>query len=73
MQEEFGTRIQYEIPSEGKRVDLAVVFDVLESSTHLEEYAFSQSTLEQVFLRFAKKQELADLEESTHNAPATNV
>jgi hypothetical protein len=36
----------------------------VKSEFDVEEYSFGQTTLEQVFLEFAKQQELADLEEN---------
>ncbi|GFS20493.1 ATP-binding cassette sub-family A member [Elysia marginata] len=62
--ERFMERSQYSIPKEDVK-SLGTTFSSLEQckSTHkLEEYSFSQSSLEQVFLYFAKKQ-LEDGEE----------
>ncbi|XP_053381131.1 cholesterol transporter ABCA5-like [Mercenaria mercenaria] len=56
--EEFNERVQYKIPRHNVN-SLAVAFSVLEqakSRLKVEEYSFSQSTLEQVFLEFAKMQ-----------------
>lgn len=56
--ESFAERAQYKIPSDDVGV-LSVSFAALEETkqTHgVEEYSFSQSTLEQVFLNFAKRQ-----------------
>ncbi|XP_076447270.1 cholesterol transporter ABCA5-like isoform X2 [Babylonia areolata] len=56
--ESFAERAQYKIPQDGVPA-LSLVFAELEKTkdTHnVEEYSFSQSTLEQVFLNFAKKQ-----------------
>lgn len=58
-QESFATLMVYKIPMEDVK-SLAVAFSRLEKakqSFHFEEYNFSQSTLEQVFLEFAKEQE----------------
>nr|XP_006816828.1 PREDICTED: ATP-binding cassette sub-family A member 5-like [Saccoglossus kowalevskii] len=58
MIENFGERIMYKIPRDGVK-SLAIVFDTLEEGKpelDIEEYSFSQSTLEQVFLQFAKMQ-----------------
>ncbi|XP_059141174.1 cholesterol transporter ABCA5-like [Physella acuta] len=60
--ERFQERAQYSIPKDDVK-NLGVTFSHLEScrSTHgLEEYNFSQSTLEQVFLHFAKLQTVED-------------
>lgn len=57
-QEKFAERANYTIPRDGIR-SLASTFTALEqakSKHSLEEYSFSQSTLEQVFLQFAKQQ-----------------
>lgn len=56
--ERFGLRAQYKIPRNNVK-SLAHVFSSLEEGkrTHdMEEYNFSQSSLEQVFLEFAKRQ-----------------
>lgn len=56
--ERFGLRAQYKIPRNNVK-SLALVFSSLEEGkrTHdMEEYNFSQSSLEQVFLEFAKRQ-----------------
>lgn len=58
-QESFATLMVYKIPTEDVR-SLATAFAELEKakqSFNFEEYNFSQSTLEQVFLEFAKEQE----------------
>ncbi|XP_059141165.1 cholesterol transporter ABCA5-like [Physella acuta] len=60
--ERFQERAQYSIPKDDVK-NLGETFGHLEScrSTHgLEEYNFSQSTLEQVFLHFAKLQTVED-------------
>ncbi|XP_060574789.1 cholesterol transporter ABCA5-like isoform X2 [Ruditapes philippinarum] len=57
--EEFSERMQYKIPRQNVS-SLALVFSVLEQAKtrlKVEEYSFSQSTLEQVFLDFAKMQQ----------------
>ncbi|XP_013402813.1 ATP-binding cassette sub-family A member 5 isoform X2 [Lingula anatina] len=56
--ESFGERTVYKIPQTGV-VSLSKTFSKLEEakgSLGIEEYSFSQSTLEQVFLSFAKQQ-----------------
>uniref|UniRef100_A0A671XXL8 ATP binding cassette subfamily A member 5 n=1 Tax=Sparus aurata TaxID=8175 RepID=A0A671XXL8_SPAAU len=58
-QESFATLMVYKIPMEDVK-SLAKAFSQLESakqSFNFEEYNFSQSTLEQVFMEFAKEQE----------------
>ncbi|KAJ8299359.1 hypothetical protein KUTeg_023419 [Tegillarca granosa] len=63
--ERFGLRVQYKIPKENVK-SLAEAFSALErgkSSHAIEEYSFSQSTLEQVFLEFAKRQK----DENSHD------
>uniref|UniRef100_A0AAV2LBD5 ABC transporter domain-containing protein n=1 Tax=Knipowitschia caucasica TaxID=637954 RepID=A0AAV2LBD5_KNICA len=58
-QESFATLMVYKIPMEDVK-SLATAFSELEKakqSFNFEEYNFSQSTLEQVFLEFAKEQE----------------
>ncbi|EDV27708.1 uncharacterized protein TRIADDRAFT_53677 [Trichoplax adhaerens] len=66
--EHFGHRIIYKIPSSDVK-SLARSFACLEESKAkigIVEYSFSQSTLEQVFLEFAKKQdEETDTEDSS--------
>ncbi|XP_078610116.1 cholesterol transporter ABCA5-like isoform X1 [Branchiostoma floridae x Branchiostoma japonicum] len=55
----IGNRVTYNIPKENVN-SLAAVFTALEegkSNAGIEEYTFSQSTLEQVFLRFARHQD----------------
>ncbi|KAL8586837.1 hypothetical protein ACOMHN_052713 [Nucella lapillus] len=67
--ESFAERAQYKIPQSDVPA-LSLVFAELERAkqTHnVEEYSFSQSTLEQVFLNFAKKQ-LEEGEESNTRA-----
>ncbi|XP_033897219.1 cholesterol transporter ABCA5 isoform X1 [Acipenser ruthenus] len=58
-QESFATLMVYKIPMEDVK-SLSESFSQLEKakdSFHFEEYSFSQSTLEQVFMEFAKEQE----------------
>uniref|UniRef100_H2YP11 ABC transporter domain-containing protein n=1 Tax=Ciona savignyi TaxID=51511 RepID=H2YP11_CIOSA len=58
----FAHRFVYKIPQEGMP-SLSKIFSSLEQAKTelgIEEYSFSQSTLEQVFLQFARKQELED-------------
>lgn len=58
-QESFATLMVYKIPMEDVK-SLARAFSQLESAKqnfNFEEYNFSQSTLEQVFMEFAKEQE----------------
>uniref|UniRef100_A0A3Q3E8Z4 ATP-binding cassette, sub-family A (ABC1), member 5 n=1 Tax=Hippocampus comes TaxID=109280 RepID=A0A3Q3E8Z4_HIPCM len=58
--QEFATLMAYKIPTEDVR-SLAAAFSQLEKQTFkFEEYNFSQSTLEQVFLEFAKEQDNED-------------
>ncbi|KAL3876747.1 hypothetical protein ACJMK2_034544 [Sinanodonta woodiana] len=57
--ESFGDRAHYRIPMEHVR-SLGKIFTDLEEgkkNNGIEEYSFSQSTLEQIFLDFAKKQQ----------------
>ncbi|KAK7506756.1 hypothetical protein BaRGS_00002231 [Batillaria attramentaria] len=75
--ESFAERAQYKIPSEDVGM-LSATFTALESTkqTHrVEEYSFSQSTLEQVFLNFAKKQleEGEDIENLEIKDPAARA
>ncbi|XP_037133937.1 ATP-binding cassette sub-family A member 5 [Syngnathus acus] len=61
-QESFATLMAYKIPTEDVH-SLATAFSQLErlkQTYKFEEYNFSQSTLEQVFLEFAKEQENED-------------
>lgn len=56
--EQFGDRVQYKVPSDNVKA-LSVVFSAVESAKDrlkIEEYSFSQSTLEQVFIQFAKQE-----------------
>ncbi|KAM9831250.1 cholesterol transporter ABCA5 [Neosynchiropus ocellatus] len=63
-QESFTTLMVYKIPSEDVK-SLSKCFCDLETAKqgfHFEDYNFSQSTLEQVFLEFAKEQDHEDQE-----------
>ncbi|XP_077973323.1 cholesterol transporter ABCA5-like isoform X3 [Styela clava] len=63
--EKFGNRLTYKIKRDDV-ISLANVFSSMEEAKTrlgIEEYSFSQSTLEQVFLRFAKEQAVKDEEE----------
>lgn len=58
--EVFGGRVVYKVPKEGVGA-LSVIFHKLEEGKEnigIEEYSFSQSTLEQVFLEFAREQDI---------------
>ncbi|XP_060080116.1 cholesterol transporter ABCA5-like [Ylistrum balloti] len=69
-QEKFAERAQYSIPKANVK-SLATTFTALEQAKakhSLEEYSFSQSTLEQVFLQFAKQQ----LDENASEEPEAN-
>ncbi|XP_038064464.1 ATP-binding cassette sub-family A member 10-like [Patiria miniata] len=64
--EKFGERVVYKVPSEDVR-SLSTVFASLEEgkeTLHIEEYSFSQPTLEQVFLEFASMQRKEEDESS---------
>ncbi|XP_059388729.1 cholesterol transporter ABCA5-like [Carassius carassius] len=66
-QDSFATLMVYKIPMEDVK-SLAKSFAQLESAKqnfNFEEYNFSQSTLEQVFMEFAKEQENAEEEVGT--------
>ncbi|XP_028286434.1 cholesterol transporter ABCA5 isoform X2 [Parambassis ranga] len=66
-QESFATLLVYKVPMEDV-TSLAKSFSQLESAKqtfNFEEYNFSQSTLEQVFLEFAKEQEHEEVEVGT--------
>ncbi|XP_065570568.1 ABC-type organic anion transporter ABCA8-like [Artemia franciscana] len=59
LEEKFDNRVIYSVPQTDIK-SLARAFRAIESrrdNLHIEEYSFSQTTLEQVFLRFAKLQE----------------
>ncbi|XP_033748206.1 ATP-binding cassette sub-family A member 5-like isoform X2 [Pecten maximus] len=69
-QEKFAERVHYSIPRNSIK-SLASSFTALEQAKakhSLEEYSFSQSTLEQVFLQFAKQQ----LDENASEEPDSN-
>ncbi|XP_048466975.1 ATP-binding cassette sub-family A member 5 isoform X2 [Rhincodon typus] len=58
-QESFVAMLTYKIPKDDVK-SLSKAFSKLEEAKHsfdIEEYSFSQSTLEQVFMQFAKEQE----------------
>ncbi|XP_043541877.1 cholesterol transporter ABCA5 [Chiloscyllium plagiosum] len=58
-QESFVAMLTYKIPKNDVK-SLSKAFSKLEEAKHsfdIEEYSFSQSTLEQVFMQFAKEQE----------------
>merc|ERR1719341_1749882 len=62
--EQFSDRRSYNIPQEGFR-SLALAFQQLEqckAKFDIEDYSFSQTTLEQVFIEFAKQQEAEENE-----------
>ncbi|XP_038048297.1 ATP-binding cassette sub-family A member 5-like [Patiria miniata] len=66
--ETFGERVAYRVPSDAA-ISLSTVFATLEEgkeTLHIEEYSFSQATLEQVFIQFAKMQR-SDEEEADAN------
>ncbi|KAK3091975.1 hypothetical protein FSP39_024134 [Pinctada imbricata] len=70
--EKFDERAQYKVPKNNVK-SLAQAFTALESakqSHSVEEYSFSQSTLEQVFLEFAKRQKE---EGELHDNPEENT
>jgi len=57
VEEHFG-RLTYRVPA--KELSLAKIFGMFESNKEaleIEDYSFSQTTLEQVFINFAKKQD----------------
>ena len=39
----------------------------MKAKHNIEEYSFSQTTLEQVFIRFAKEQEMEDVDEEENS------
>ncbi|XP_023324416.1 ATP-binding cassette sub-family A member 9 [Eurytemora carolleeae] len=68
--ETFSDRRSYNIPQEGFS-SLAQAFSRLEtckSEFRLEDYSFSQTTLEQVFIEFAKQQEAEDKKDKEGDA-----
>ncbi|RWS12308.1 hypothetical protein B4U79_09945 [Dinothrombium tinctorium] len=58
MKEHFGNRVSYSVPQNSLK-SIANVFKRLQdvSTKYFEEYSFSQTTIEQVFISFAKEQE----------------
>ncbi|KAJ1129411.1 hypothetical protein NDU88_007781 [Pleurodeles waltl] len=63
-QERFSSLLSYKIPMDNVK-SLSQAFSVLEEvkrTFNLEEYSFSQSTLEQVFIELTKEQENADFD-----------
>ncbi|XP_022092521.1 ATP-binding cassette sub-family A member 5-like [Acanthaster planci] len=69
--ERFGERVTYRVPSE-VAISLSTVFAALEEgkeTLHVEEYSFSQATLEQVFIEFAKMQRDDDEEPDAPSSP----
>ena len=56
--EEFGAHVSCKVPKEDVPA-LGAIFSALEASKaglQIEEYSFSQTTLEQVFISFARRQ-----------------
>ncbi|XP_077184465.1 cholesterol transporter ABCA5 [Paroedura picta] len=69
-QESFSSVLAYKIPKEDVH-SLALSFSKLEEAKHafnIEEYSFSQATLEQVFVELAKEQEEEDSSFGTLNS-----
>ncbi|KAL8163512.1 UNVERIFIED_CONTAM: ATP-binding cassette sub- A member 5 [Gekko kuhli] len=69
-QESFASVLAYKIPKEDVH-SLALSFSKLEEAKHafnIEEYSFSQATLEQVFVELAKEQEEEDSSFGTLNS-----
>lgn len=69
-QESFASILAYKIPKEDVH-SLALSFSKLEEAKHafnIEEYSFSQATLEQVFVELAKEQEEEDSSFGTLNS-----
>ncbi|XP_069055940.1 cholesterol transporter ABCA5 isoform X1 [Pleurodeles waltl] len=69
-QESFASILSYKIPREDVQ-SLSLAFSRLEEAKHafdIEEYSFSQSTLEQVFVEFAKEQEVEEDDFATLNS-----
>lgn len=69
--ERFGGRIIYKIPKDdvGKLSEVFARFEEGKEKLGIEEYSFSQSTLEQVFLEFAREQD-ADLKDDNQTPAA---
>ncbi|KAM7312791.1 hypothetical protein ISCGN_009695 [Ixodes scapularis] len=68
LREGFQDRLTYDIPQAGV-TSLANVFVAMDDAKvkfSIEEFSFSQTTLEQVFLGFAKEQELGQSDEDGH-------
>ncbi|CAN8015330.1 unnamed protein product [Ixodes persulcatus] len=68
LREGFQDRLTYDIPQAGV-TSLANVFVAMDDAKvkfSIEEFSFSQTTLEQVFLEFAKEQELGQSDEDGH-------
>ncbi|KAF0306540.1 ATP-binding cassette sub-family A member 5 [Amphibalanus amphitrite] len=60
LEESYGERLRYKIPQQDVG-SLSKGFSEMEAAKQrlgMEEYSLSQTTLEQVFLRFAKEQEM---------------
>lgn len=71
--EEHGENVKYRIPKDnmGTKVTIAQMFRLLEANRdalHVSEYSVSETTLEQIFIHFAKQQE----EETGHVAGFAN-
>jgi hypothetical protein len=60
--EDFNGRLRYSLPRALTEVPLAAMFGLLEAAKHdcLTDYAVSQTTLEQIFVTFAKYQDNAN-------------
>ncbi|XP_049519507.1 cholesterol transporter ABCA5-like isoform X4 [Dermacentor silvarum] len=65
LREGFQDRLTYDIPQAGvtSLANVFVAMDEAKAKFSIEEFSFSQTTLEQVFLGFAKEQELAQDDE----------
>nr|XP_054923491.1 ABC-type organic anion transporter ABCA8-like isoform X1 [Dermacentor andersoni] len=65
LREGFQDRLTYDIPQAGvtSLANVFVAMDEAKAKFSIEEFSFSQTTLEQVFLGFAKEQELAQEDE----------
>ncbi|XP_042234666.1 cholesterol transporter ABCA5-like [Homarus americanus] len=74
LDEQFGERIIYKVPQDDIS-SLSKCFEMLEKAKAdglVEEYALSQTTLEQVFLKFARQQEFEDDDEEV-STPQTSL
>eukprot|EP01006_Ploeotia_vitrea_P015461 TRINITY_DN44389_c0_g1_i1.p1 TRINITY_DN44389_c0_g1~~TRINITY_DN44389_c0_g1_i1.p1 ORF type:complete len:264 (-),score=34.49 TRINITY_DN44389_c0_g1_i1:47-769(-) len=65
LEEEYAGRIKWTVPNsaKGEQWNYAATFQAIEDSREelgLQEYSFSQSTLEQVFINFAREQEVEE-------------